>query len=43
MTAPVAHLSSSHGEFRGTVDPFKGNQADIVVISFVRNNGDAEF
>jgi superfamily I DNA and/or RNA helicase len=27
------------GEFCGTVDSFQGDQADIVVISLVRNNG----
>jgi hypothetical protein len=43
-TAALAHLSSckpavGDGEFCGTVDSFQGDQADIVVISLVRNNG----
>ncbi|WP_128089423.1 AAA domain-containing protein [Bradyrhizobium viridifuturi] len=43
-TAGLAHLSSfkpavGDGEFCGTVDSFQGDQADIVLISLVRNNG----
>ncbi|MCP3477947.1 AAA domain-containing protein (plasmid) [Bradyrhizobium sp. CCGUVB1N3] len=40
----LGHLSSfkpavGDGEFFGTVDSFQGDQADLVLISLVRNNG----
>jgi hypothetical protein len=43
-TGVLSHLNQfspavGDGEFCGTVDSFQGDQADIVVISMVRNNG----
>ena len=40
----LGHLSAfssvrSDGQFVGTVDSFQGNEADLVVLSLVRNNG----
>lgn len=43
---PLAHLSGfqsvrANGEFVGTVDSFQGSEADLVVLSLVRNNARA--
>ena len=32
------HAASHEGKFVGTVDSFQGNEADVVVVSLVRNN-----
>jgi superfamily I DNA and/or RNA helicase len=32
------HAPSSASEFAGTVDSFQGGEADLVIISLVRNN-----
>ncbi len=42
-SGPLAHLDEfgsvlSNGAFVGTVDAFQGNEADVVVLSLVRNN-----
>jgi len=46
MRGPLAHLRGfspvrSGGEFVGTVDSFQGSEADLVVLSLVRNNARA--
>ena len=42
-SGPLAHLNQfapviANGEFVGTVDAFQGSEADVVVLSLVRNN-----
>lgn len=46
LPGQLAHLTTFHPavgdeEFCGTVDSFQGDQADLVIISMVRNNGHA--
>jgi hypothetical protein len=46
LSGTLQHLAEFHpavgdGDFYGTVDSFQGDQADLVLISLVRNNGHA--
>lgn len=46
LGGPLSHLSGfksavGEGEYCGTVDSFQGDQADVVLVSLVRNNGHA--
>lgn len=45
LPSELAHLAAfkpaaTSGEWAGTVDSFQGSEADIVMVSLVRNNGD---